>query len=60
MVITKLSCRNMEQKDNEAIRAAENYIKEKGGNEEVYNAFLAGVQFQKTRFKKPKKEYYGG
>ena len=50
----------MEQKDNEAIRAAENYIKEKGGNEEVYNAFLAGVQFQKTRFKKPKKEYYGG
>ena len=46
----------------EEILAAISYA-EKNGNatEELaaYNAFLAGIEFQKNRYKDPEKEYYG-
>ena len=28
--------------------------------DEVFDAFLAGIDFQKNRYKEPEREYYGG
>lgn len=50
--------------DTDAIDAAIEYASEKaiiGWNyDNIYDAFLAGVKFQKTRYKNPETEYYGG
>ncbi len=50
--------------DPQAVDAAVEYATEKAclgwDYDKVYDAYLAGVEFQKTRHKKPEKEYYGG
>ena len=50
--------------DTLAIDAAVEYASEKailGWNyDKAYDAFLAGVKFQKERYKDPETEYYGG
>ena len=54
----------MEKKDQEAIDAAFKYSKENAtvglDYNQVYDAFLAGVKFQKERYKEPEIDYYGG
>lgn len=54
----------MGYKDDEAIEAAVKYAEEKADPgldyDKVYDAFLAGIEFQKMRYnRKPEKEYYG-
>lgn len=53
-----------EKKDEGSIEAAVKYATEQADlgwdYDKVYDAFLAGVEFQKTRYKKPDREYYGG
>jgi hypothetical protein len=50
--------------DTQAIEAAVKYATDKAylgwSYDKVYDAFLAGVKFQKTRYKKPETDYYGG
>lgn len=52
------------KEDEEAIDAAVNYATEKAilgwSYDKAYDAFLAGVKFQKERYKDPPVEYYGG
>lgn len=53
----------LNNEDAKAIDAAVEYATEKAllgwSYDKAYDAFLAGVKFQKTRFKEPNKEYYG-
>ena len=57
------------KQNQEAINAADEYAMSKSnlglGDDRidykpVYDAFLAGVEWQKNRYKDPDKEYYGG
>ena len=52
------------KKNQEEIDAAFEYAKEKAtiglDYDQVYDAFLAGIEWQKNRYKDPEIEYYGG
>ena len=52
------------KQDQEAIDAAVEYGKKNAtlgfDYNQVYDAFLAGVEWQKGRYFQPEKEYYGG
>ena len=48
---------------DESVIAAEEYAEKNATAEnymEIFDAFLAGVKFQKERYKDPEIEYYGG